>query len=199
MSTADHTFVTQPVTPGTPIGGCQLTLQHAMASITQLNPTLDAHNLAILGTIMTRQHQRTHPGVGDWLRFTDGSLRRISHDWGDEVQHGIQHSKDGSFHLSQSGHVDFSGGLEPGIDRTVLQPDTAQREARFWIWDHGHAGAGRGVHITIPTPVWNYTNTDVQPDTQARQQEYAVYVSQAIKPSEHWNSTPLRWLRMIST
>lgn len=90
------------------------------------------------------------PQVGHFVRFGDGTHRRISHDWGDEVQT----SDGGSFHLSASGDLSFSGSLYPSIPTESLSSTGEYKTGGAWFFSHDHRIAHNGVDILIALPVW---------------------------------------------
>lgn len=97
------------------------------------------------------------PHTGEWARFTDGTLRRISHvwEWGNGPE-SIQTSDEGSFYLSIThGYTQMSGGLHPGLapDLFTLSADT--KPARFWIWRDGRAKAHNGIDVYVTERVWD--------------------------------------------
>lgn len=99
----------------------------------------------------------TRPHTGEWARFTDGTMRRISHvwEWGNGPE-SIQTSDGGSFHVSiRSGVAVMSGGLHPGLspDLFTLTDDT--HGAWFWMWVKGIRRAHNGVDVRIPQRVWH--------------------------------------------
>src|SRR4051812_27516804 len=97
-----------------------------------------AHRAALL-----RQHE--YPDCGDFIRFTDGITRRVSHvyppDWGDMA--GVQTSDGGGFYLGP-GFVSFSGSLYVPVPMTSLTLTEETASGRVWVFHHDFRGAGRG-------------------------------------------------------
>lgn len=91
---------------------------------------------------MASLDERTGPRVGDFVRFADGILRRISYDWGD----GVQTSDGGSFHLGAYG-VSFSGALYGTVPTDSLTLSDEVKTGDVWVFHNGLPGAGRGVHF----------------------------------------------------
>jgi hypothetical protein len=104
--------------------------------------TADRQDEAIVAERMRNLNKQEGPRVGDWVTFADGTLRRISYDWGD----GVQTSDYGSFHLGEYG-VSFSGGLYGTVPTDSLTLTQISRPGDVWIFHHDMAGAGRGVHF----------------------------------------------------
>ena len=73
---------------------------------------LDLHDSEILNARVTRLLYVESPKQGDFVRFADVVLRRISHVWLDEngSPDSIQTSDGGSFYLGD-GYLSFSGSL----------------------------------------------------------------------------------------
>jgi hypothetical protein len=90
------------------------------------------------------------PQVGDFVRFADGVVRRISYVWPD----GVQTSCGGSWHLFADGVSSFSGGLCPPVHPNTLTLTQDKRDGVFWFFHHDLAGAHRGVDCSIPCRVW---------------------------------------------
>jgi hypothetical protein len=98
------------------------------------------------------------PLMGDYLRLPwYSNLQRFSHDWGSHVQytkHGC-----GNFYICADGDSQLSSGsLETGLRIENLHPTDEFKEADFWFFHHGHAGAHRGVYCKIKVRVWEYRN-----------------------------------------
>lgn len=104
---------------------------------------------------------RTGPRVGDYVEMLDGTLRRFTHDWDDEIQttSGFQ-AQDASFYFTSTGHCSFSGSLDPSIPKARLVETEQSKEGRVWFFHHDHAGASRGVHCSIPCRVYRQVAAD---------------------------------------
>lgn len=90
------------------------------------------------------------PRVGDFVVFSNGLIRRISHLWDD----AIQTSDQGSWYLGE-GYVSFSGSLF-GITMNdkLIKLDGHQWDAPVWFFHHNHAQAHNAIHTTIPFRVY---------------------------------------------
>lgn len=115
----------------------------------------DERDQAILDERQAAFLARTGPQVGHYVRFADGTMRRISHvwDWGEPEKVSVQTSDAGSWHLGGS-WISFSGSLYTGIPATTLTKTGETKDGRVWLFHHGFAGAYRGVNAHIPLPVW---------------------------------------------
>lgn len=113
---------------------------------------LDDRDRAILEARRAQLDTIPGPRVGDWVHFSDGTERRISHDWGDEVQ-----TSDGrygsSFYLG-NGYASFSGGLYGVTAKTALVDTGKTRSGTCWIFHHDYQTAGGGVDTFIPFRVY---------------------------------------------
>lgn len=95
---------------------------------------------------------RSGPRVGDYVEMADGTLRRFTHDWGDEIQVSCTWCG-GSFYFGH-GRCDYSGALDPAIAKADLTDTGTLRDGPVWFFHHDRAGAGRGVDCTIPCRVY---------------------------------------------
>ena len=95
------------------------------------------------------------PREGDWVRFADGTERRISYIWRDEhgVPFNVQTSRGGSFYLGD-GHVSFSGSLFDGIKPETLTQTYEHRDGAVWFFHHDQRQAHNGVDAVIPFRVY---------------------------------------------
>jgi len=100
------------------------------------------------------------PHVGDWIRFPDGTHKRVAHVWGEEYTDGeaiIQPTwpgAEGSFYLGDD-YVSHSGGLESGIPLSRFALTDDRRDGDFWFFHHDWHTAHNGVHFTLPCRVWS--------------------------------------------
>jgi hypothetical protein len=119
-------------------------------------PALDERDAEIISARLAAMDAREGPRVGDFVRFACGTLRRISHDWGD----GVQTSDAGSFYLGDYG-CSFSGalfGTVPTDSLTLAHLDSGwspeTRAGAVWVFHHDHHCAHNGVHASIPFRVY---------------------------------------------
>lgn len=92
---------------------------------------------------------------GDFVRFKDGTLRRVSHVW--QGDHGrpdfIQTSDRGSFYFG-NGYMSFSGGLRPGLDASLFSLTNETIEGWAWFFSHDIRKANNAVNVKVPCQVW---------------------------------------------
>jgi hypothetical protein len=120
-------------------------------------PDFDAHDQEILLTRQAMYDEIHGVRVGDWVRFADGTLRRVSHIWREDADPvSVQTSDGGSFYLGDR-YVSFSGGLHPGIDPATLTPTDEAKSGSCWFFHHDWARAGGAVSVTIPFRVFTTT------------------------------------------
>lgn len=109
---------------------------------------LDEQDRAILRHRQVLLDARPRIGEGDFLRFPDGTYRRVAHDWGDAVQPTVGPTSacagDESFHLSE-GYASFSGGLDHAIPMDRITATGETREGAVWIFHHNYPRAGGAV------------------------------------------------------
>lgn len=118
-----------------------------MTSMTE--PRLDETDAAIFSERFHAFQDIHGPRVGDYVKFADGRMERISHICGDSVQT----SESGSFYLGK-GYVSFSGGLNPGIPLDELEYRADHKRGSVWFFHHDHACADNGVHVSMDFRVY---------------------------------------------
>lgn len=121
---------------------------------------LDERDQAILAEREALLNKIKGPREGDWVRFSDGVMHQISHvhnSRSKKLKKGVQTTKGGSFHLGRTGHVEYSGGLDPLMDMETLTLTEETRDTTVWIFHHGVPQGGGGVHADIPFRVYETT------------------------------------------
>lgn len=114
---------------------------------------LDCRNFEILTNRLADHDKRVGPRVGDWVEFTDGITRRLSHDWGETMQT----SDGGNYYLGNEGISLSNGSLHRGIDVGTLVLTSEMRLAPVWFFSHDNWTAQNGVHIRVPVRVFRCT------------------------------------------
>jgi hypothetical protein len=130
-----------------------------VADLKEINPTLSDNNLRILSERLAAFDTITSPRVGDYIRLQDGDLRRFTHDWADGLQTTVQRGKDhysASFYLSGNGYADFSGSLDPVINRDKIHGTSETEIGGFWFFSDDQVRAHNGVQVRIPCRVYEY-------------------------------------------
>lgn len=122
-----------------------------------MNALVDERNAQLVAERMEELESQGGPQVGEYVRFLDGTLRRISYHWkdGEGWDGGVQTSDGGSFHLGRHG-VSFSGSLYSAIPTEALRETDETLPASVWVFHHDFAGAGRGVDTSVEMRVWDY-------------------------------------------
>lgn len=114
----------------------------------------DARDEEIRQQRITAWQQRQGPRVGDFVLMNDGTTRRFTHDWGEDIQTtSSYYPTHGSFYFGD-GYCSYSGGLDPAILKTSIEDTGETRDGTVWFFHHGCSGAHRGVHCTIPCRVY---------------------------------------------
>jgi hypothetical protein len=99
--------------------------------------------------------QRHGPRVGDYVEMADGTLRRLTHDWGTDIQTtSASFPGNASFYFTHSGHCSFSGSLDSAIPKSMLEDTGREEPGSVWFFHHDQSGASRGVQCTIPCRVY---------------------------------------------
>jgi hypothetical protein len=117
---------------------------------------MDERDTEILNVRQAAFLARTEPKQGDFVRFADGTLRRISHVWFDEngkASH-IQTSHGGTFYVGE-GYMSYSSGaLFSSIEAGKFTRTGEIIAGRAWFFHHDLACAGGGVDVIVNCPVW---------------------------------------------
>lgn len=119
--------------------------------------TLDDRDAAILVERLAKLNARKGPQVGEFVRFSDGTVRRFSYHWRDDEgwDGGMQTSDEGSFHLGRCG-VSFSGSLYSCLPTERMRATDETMMGRVWFFHHDHMTAHNGVDVQVPLRVWEY-------------------------------------------
>lgn len=116
---------------------------------------IDETDKAKLADRAKARESLTGPLVGDYVVMPDGTLRRFTHDWGDEIQttvKGFQY--DASFHIGRDGYMSFSGSLDRGVPKDRLTLTGEVKDGSCWFFSHDYAEGGNGVRVTLPCRVY---------------------------------------------
>lgn len=98
---------------------------------------------------------------GDYVRFPDGHLERISHVWDD----GVQTSAQGSWYLGH-GYVSFSGGLNEIVKNETLTLTDEVMPGSVWFFHHDYWTAHNGVTVTIAFRVYESSHPRLEGEWQ---------------------------------
>lgn len=91
------------------------------------------------------------PRCGDFVDFTDGTLRRISYIWPEGCQ--TTDASSGHYYLGD-GYVSMSGGLCPCVPTRSLEHTDETRDGAVWFFHHDWWTAGGGVDFVVPFRVY---------------------------------------------
>lgn len=90
------------------------------------------------------------PIIGDCLQLPDGQIVYFCHIHTDS----IQTCPGGSFHLSPSGFLSFSGGLDSGISISDIELSNEKSALPIWFCHRGFLTAGSAIYARIECRVW---------------------------------------------
>jgi hypothetical protein len=112
--------------------------------------TIDERDLELVRERMATLDARQGPRVGDFVRFADGTLRRISYRWTDDTgwDGGCQTSDGGSYYLGTHG-VSMSGSLHPTVPTDSLRLTDERMDGSVWVFHHDMHRAHNGVDVTV--------------------------------------------------
>ena len=77
--------------------------------------TPSARDAAILAARVEARDRIAGPRVGDIIRFADGGEGRFTYHWGDGIQTTTRPNGGGSFYLTESGGLSYSGSLAESV------------------------------------------------------------------------------------
>lgn len=97
-----------------------------------------------------KSHHRNRPNIGDCLRLPDGQIVYFCHIYDDRAQT----CECGSFHLSNSGYINYSGGLDSGISFNNIELTNDKWVLPVWISHRGILCGGCAIHAHIECRVW---------------------------------------------
>lgn len=124
-----------------------------------MRPQFDERDAEILNERIAAWQQRSGPRVGDFVQMPDNTMRRFTHDWGDDIQTtvGAQHpcNGDASFYFG-AGFMSFSGSLDRAINKVALREIGHDRLGRCWFFHHDFPQAHSGVDVQVPCRVYEY-------------------------------------------
>lgn len=116
--------------------------------------TADEKDIEILERRLAKWNERKGPRVGDWVIMQDGTVRRFTHNWGDDIQTTYPKFGLGSFYLGD-GSMSYSGSLDSAIPKDTLTDTGEIRNGDCWFFKHDLWGAHRGVHFQVPCRIFH--------------------------------------------
>lgn len=108
------------------------------------------NDFSILQNSILEMNKETDFRLGDFVLLPDGQFVRFTHIWEDS----IQTYTDGSFYLSKSGYLSYSGSLDSGIKKEDLILTNDKKLGQVWFFSQGEAGGNRGVYANIEFRVY---------------------------------------------
>lgn len=120
--------------------------------------TPDEKDLELLKARIAQRDRRNGPRIGDFVRLLDDTERRLTHDWGDDIQTTVGNAHpcfgDVSFYLGKNGGADFSGSLDKAIPKSQLIDTGEIKSGGFWFFHHDYMTAHNGVSVTAPCRIF---------------------------------------------
>jgi hypothetical protein len=102
----------------------------------------------------TRAYQKRYldyqPATGDCLRLPDGQTVYFCHIHEEKGQT----CEGGSFHLSESGYISYSGGLDSGIAFSDIELTSERYVLPVWFCHRGYLTGGCGIYANIECRLW---------------------------------------------
>jgi hypothetical protein len=113
-------------------------------------PELGEADREIVRWRVAANHDRQGPQTGDFVRFSDGVVRRISYVWPEDVQTSDQ----GFYHLLDTGGVSMSGSHYLPVKLSTLSATAELREGEAWISRHESKDTDGRVTFKAPFRVF---------------------------------------------
>ena len=97
-----------------------------------------------------RRHSKITPSVGDCLFLPDGQVVYFCSIYDSKAQT----CGGGSFHLTPSGYLSYSGGLDSGTSFSDIELTNKAYVLRIWFCHRGYLCGGCGIYAHIQCRVW---------------------------------------------
>lgn len=111
---------------------------------------LDSLDATILLTRLAAWNARRGPRIGDKIIMSDGSIRRLAHDSGSDIQTTSRTQPgDQSFYLGH-GYCSFSGSLGDLIAKDQLHDTGLTEDGSVWFFHHDQVKPFNAVQAKIP-------------------------------------------------
>ena len=120
------------------------------------NPNIDSKDRVILIQRWTKRDEIQGPRVGDFVEMPDGTLRRFTYDWGEDIQTTTATFGEGSHYLCDTGGVSYSGALDQAIPKNDLTLIEGEHLGRFWFFHHDVHVGHNGVDVVLPCRLYRY-------------------------------------------
>ena len=89
--------------------------------------------------------------VGDWVRFPNGIMNRVTYIWDVEPERIIQTGgSDGNHgYFLGKGWISYSGGLDVGVDESKFTPTKETKKGWIWFFNNNYVTAHNGVYYEM--------------------------------------------------
>ena len=108
-------------------------------------------NVKILKNRMFGFDGREGPRVGDYLIRLDGSITRLTYDWGDAIQTGGDHY--GQYYLGDD-YLSYSGGLDESVAKENMEFTGEMKPGMVWFFDRDIRAAHNAVEFEVPMRIY---------------------------------------------
>lgn len=124
---------------------------------------LDRLDATILSIRLTAWNARSGPRIGDKIQMNDGSIRRLAHDSGTDIQTTSRSEPgDQRFYLGH-GYCSFSGSLGDVIAKDRLYDTELIEDGSVWFFHHDRVKAFNAVQAKIPCRVYKLKDAPEYP------------------------------------
>lgn len=113
--------------------------------------TPEQTNSLILQQRLQRFNEKPGPRVGDYLKLDNWNYTRFTHEWPDTIQTG---GMGGSYYLSESGFLSYSGSCDPGVPKDCLELTEETKPGAVWFFSEDHHRAHNSVTFVVPLRVY---------------------------------------------
>lgn len=132
-------------------------IEYNHATHKHISESEHAKNLVLIAERAKLRAAMQTPQVGDMLRVV-GGYKRFTHKWDDGIQttsgEPFADGRNGCCHLTERGHGNYSGGLDPVVAYDLLIDTDEKMQAQFWMFSNDSMQAHNGIYFYIPVRVW---------------------------------------------
>ena len=154
MSTAAHRSLPSSGEPrhAVPAALVDLTVKRRPGGLTATD-----RDLRVAQRAQDQRLTRDLPMLGDYVRFPDTSVRRLSVEYGDGVAWQCSQKEHSvGFYLHEDGTSPITAGSHSHFTFSHLTKTDELKTAAVWMFSNGEVGPGRATYLAIAVRVWDH-------------------------------------------